>query len=154
MSEEEKSDKGFQVSDRRRFTGEGDQRPEGSSSEQRAEPQTQAAPEAPAEPTAEKKASEEQTRKQKTSPSDLPEINFATFIFSLSSSVLIHLGVAPDPLSGEKRQDLALAKQTIDILKMLQEKTKGNLTDDERQLMEGILYDLRMQYVSESKKVE
>ena len=154
MSEEEKQDKGFQVSDRRRFTGEGDQRPEDAPAEQKENQQAQGAREAStAEPAPEKEAGEPQSSQEQIPPGDLPEINFATFIFSLSSSVLIHLGVAPDPLSGEKQQNLALAKQTIDILAMLQEKTKGNLSDEERALMDGILYDLRMQYVTESKKV-
>ena len=84
-------------------------------------------------------------------PTALPEINFATFVVSLSSSALIHLGIAPDPMTGEQKKDLAIAKQTIDMLAMLQEKTRGNLTEDEAQLMESMLYDLRMRYVAESK---
>ena len=84
-------------------------------------------------------------------PTQLPEINFATFVVSLSSSALIHLGIAPDPMTGEQKKDLPIAKQTIDMLAMLQEKTRGNLTEDEGQLMESMLYDLRMRYVAESK---
>ena len=79
----------------------------------------------------------------------LPEINFATFIFSLNSSVLVHLGVINDPASGKKVKNLALAKQTIDILGMLEEKTRGNLTEDEESMLKNILYDLRMLYVKE-----
>ncbi len=79
----------------------------------------------------------------------LPEINFATFIFSLNHSVLVHLGVMDDPSTGEKVKNLPLAKQTIDILGMLEEKTKGNLTEDEEKMLKNILYDLRMIYIKE-----
>jgi hypothetical protein len=79
----------------------------------------------------------------------LPEINFATFIFSLNHSVLVHLGVMDDPSTGNKVKNLPLAKQTIDILGMLEEKTKGNLTEDEEKMLKNILYDLRMIYIKE-----
>jgi hypothetical protein len=79
----------------------------------------------------------------------LPEINFATFIFSLNHSVLVHLGVMDDPSTGEKVKNLPLAKQTIDILGMLEEKTKGNLVEDEEKMLKNILYDLRMIYIKE-----
>ncbi len=79
----------------------------------------------------------------------LPEINFATFIFSLNSSVLVHLGIIDDPASGKKVKNLALAKQTIDILGMLEEKTRENLTEDEESMLKNMLYDLRMIYVKE-----
>ncbi len=79
----------------------------------------------------------------------LPEINFATFIFSLNSSVLVHLGIIDDPASGKKVKNLAIAKQTIDILGMLEEKTRENLTEDEESMLKNILYDLRMIYVKE-----
>ena len=81
----------------------------------------------------------------------LPEINFSTFIFSLSSSALLHFGEIPDPSSGNKVKNLPMAKHTIDILGMLEEKTKGNLTPDEEQLFKNILYDLRMLYVKETE---
>ena len=79
----------------------------------------------------------------------LPAINFPTFIFSLNSSTLVHLGIIDDPASGKKVKNLSLAKQTIDILGMLEEKTRGNLTKDEESMLKNILYDLRMLYVKE-----
>lgn len=79
----------------------------------------------------------------------LPEINFATFIFSLNSSVLVHLGIIEDPATGQKVKNLALAKQTIDILGMLEEKTRGNLSPDEESMLKNMLYDLRIIYVKE-----
>jgi hypothetical protein len=81
----------------------------------------------------------------------LPEINFATFIFSLNHSVLVHLGVMDDPTTGKKVKNLPLAKQTIDILGMLEEKTRGNLTNDEEKMLKNILYDLRMIYIKEKE---
>ena len=77
----------------------------------------------------------------------LPTINFATFIFSLNSSALVQLGMMEDPMTGEKSENLPLAKQTIDILSMLEEKTKGNLDTDEAAMLKNILYDLRIHYV-------
>jgi len=81
----------------------------------------------------------------------LPEMDFSSFIFSLSTSALLHLGEIPDPITQERNKDLPLAKQTIDILGMLQEKTKGNLTSDEEHLIRNILADLRWRYVKEAK---
>ncbi|MDZ7698334.1 MAG: DUF1844 domain-containing protein [Deltaproteobacteria bacterium] len=77
----------------------------------------------------------------------LPEVNFSSLILSLSSSSLFHLGEVPDPQTGEKKKDLALAKHSIDIIAMLKEKTKGNLTDEEQKFIESVLTDLRWRYV-------
>jgi len=77
----------------------------------------------------------------------LPEINFINFLFSISTSALIQLGEIEDPVSQQIAKNLPLAKQTIDLIGMLKEKTEGNLTPDEAKLIENILYDLRMRYV-------
>jgi hypothetical protein len=77
----------------------------------------------------------------------LPEVNFNSLIFSLSSSVLLHLGEIADPQSGEKRVDIALAKHTIDTIAMLKEKTQGNLAEEEKKFLDSILADLRLRYV-------
>ena len=84
--------------------------------------------------------------------SDLPAINFSTFIFSLNSSALVHLGAIADPITGSMHKELTIAKQTIDILAMLKEKTKGNLTDDEDKLLSHILHDLRIKFVQEKSR--
>ena len=81
--------------------------------------------------------------------SQLPVLNFATFIFSLNSSALVHLGMLEDPATRQKVKNLPLAKQTIDILGMLEEKTQGNLSEDEEKMLKNILYDLRIIYVKE-----
>lgn len=77
----------------------------------------------------------------------LPKIDFSTFVLSMNSSALVQLGLIDDPASGQKTKNLPLAKQTIDMLAMLEEKTKGNLTDDEEKILTNILYELRMLYV-------
>ncbi len=75
-------------------------------------------------------------------------IDFYTFVLSLASSAFVHLGDAPHPETGEPvKPDLPLAQQTIDILAMLREKTKGNLTPEEARFMENLLTDLRFRFV-------
>jgi hypothetical protein len=90
-----------------------------------------------------------QQKTKATSP--LPTINFATFIFSLNSSALVQLGMMDDPTTGERGKNLLLAKQTIDLLSMLEEKTRGNLEGDEAAMLKNILYDLRIHYVKETR---
>ncbi len=77
----------------------------------------------------------------------LPGINFSTFILSLNSSALVHLGIITAPDAREKSVNLSLAKQTVDILGMLDDKTAGNLSDDEKNLLANMLHDLRLMYV-------
>jgi hypothetical protein len=78
---------------------------------------------------------------------DLPGIDFQTFVLSLCHSVLVHLGDAPNPVDGSQRVNLPLARQTIDLLNLLQEKTRNNLTGEEERTLVQALYDLRMRYV-------
>src|SRR3990167_6597451 len=98
------------------------------------------------------KSEEKNGSSSKKRESPIPEINFATFILSLSSSAMLHFGDIEDPVSGRKERNLTIAKQTIDMIDMLREKTKGNLTKDEEGLMENILYELKIRYVKESGK--
>ena len=76
----------------------------------------------------------------------LPAIDFATFVVSLSHSALVHLGDAPDP-DGTRSVNLTLARQTIDLLTLLQDKTHGNLSGPEERILGQALYDLRVRYV-------
>ena len=80
----------------------------------------------------------------------LPQIDFTTFVMSMNASALVHLGAVSDPGTGETSCNLPLAKQTIDVLGMLEDKTKGNLTEDEERLLSNLLHDLRMMYVERS----
>ncbi len=127
---EEKS--GFTVKDRRIFAEENEE-----NVEEKKRPLEQEAKE------------EEKEEKEPQAP--LPEINFATFIISLNASALVHLGVLGDPATGKNVKNLPMGKQTIDILGMLEEKTKGNLSKEEENMLKNILYDLRIIYVKEQK---
>jgi Domain of unknown function (DUF1844) len=84
----------------------------------------------------------------------LPEIDFATFVLSLASNALVHLGELPEPgadESGAREQNLPLARQTIEILAMLEKKTEGNLDEAEKNLIQSVLYDLRVKFVDVAK---
>ena len=84
-------------------------------------------------------------------PEGAPTIVFHTFVLSLGSSALMHLGELEQPGAGATEKDLPLAKHTIDILAMLQGKTRGNLTPEEDKLLDSLLYDLRLRFVDSSK---
>lgn len=84
--------------------------------------------------------------KVKTASDELPRLDFSTFILSLIGTAYVHLGDATDP-DGQGGRDLALARQDIDLLGLLQEKTKGNLSGEEERLLDQALYDLRLRYV-------
>lgn len=81
-------------------------------------------------------------------PEGYPPLDFNTFVLSLSTSALMNMGEAPDPTTGKPVQDLALARQTIDLIAMLEDKTQGNLTGEEERLLSQVLYDLRMRYLA------
>ncbi|NVI97998.1 DUF1844 domain-containing protein [Myxococcus sp. AM009] len=79
-------------------------------------------------------------------------ISFSTFIVGLGTAVLIHLGGAPNPETGQTAKDLPLARQNLDLLSMLRVKTRGNLTAEEEKLFDGLLADLRLRYVEATKR--
>lgn len=83
--------------------------------------------------------------------SELPQLDFGTFVLSMSSSALVHLGEVPEPESGRITENILAAKQTIDILCMLERKTTGNLTPQEARLLKDMLFELRMKYVQKVK---
>ena len=138
--EEKQSGKGFTVQDRRRFSSETGEAREGAtesgaSTERQQEMNTATSP------------TDGETRHE-----PLPEIDFSTFVISLSTQALMHLGEIASPLSGKVETDIPVAKQMIDILGVLREKTRGNLNSGEERLMEDILFDLLMKYVVAVKK--
>ena len=134
MPEDEIRGEGFTIKDRRTFDTEGKVKEEEEKEKQE-----------------EGKKDEKVEEEKEKEFTPLPEVNFSSFLLSLSSSILLHLGEIADPQSGEKKQDLALAKQTIDIITLLKDKTKGNLTEEEQNLLEHLLYDLRMRFVKASQ---
>ncbi|MGH7853656.1 MAG: DUF1844 domain-containing protein [Candidatus Binatia bacterium] len=139
-SEEEKQTeaKGFTVQDRRRFSPETGAARKDASEEAAAE----------AQPGADKSGEAARESEQES----LPEINFSAFVISLSTQALLQLGEIANPMSGKVEIDVPVAKQMIDILGMLKDKTRGNLNASEDRLMEDILFDLRMKYVEAVKK--
>lgn len=105
---------------------------------------------------AQKKATEDlssgEQKQQAESPQETPReqvlpITFSGFVYSLSTTCLMHLGKIPDPSSQKVEKNLVLAKQTIDLLEMLAQKTKGNLTPEEDSLLKSVLTELRFLYV-------
>jgi len=82
----------------------------------------------------------------------MPEVTFSAFIMSLNTSVLFHLGVIEDPATRKKLVDLDLARHGIDTLTLIQEKTKGNISRDEEEMLKNILYDLKLRFVQTAKK--
>lgn len=80
------------------------------------------------------------------------QLSFSAFVLGLASTALIHLGVHADPDSGKMSVDLTLARQSIDVLAMLKEKTRGNLSAEEEKLFSSILSDLQLRFVEKSSK--
>jgi hypothetical protein len=139
-------EKGFIIKDRRRFDDSGEARPETPREQAPAKPQ-ESKPEAQAaEPRQDEKAQGTSTEQS------FPELNFSTFVFSLGTSAMYHFGDFPDPVTKKAERNLEAAKQTIDILAILKDKTKANLSEDEERLLESLLYELRMRYVRETVK--
>jgi len=137
--EEEK--KGFSVKDKRIFDESGDVRKE--------EPQKAKETEIGEEKEKEQVPPPEAEQQGQRYEDDYPEVNFASFVISLSTSAMYHFGDFPDPATKEARKNLPAAKQTIDILGMLESKTEGNLDENEKSMLEGLLYELRLRYVKE-----
>jgi hypothetical protein len=135
----------FTVTDRRSFAGAGEPPQPAPEPPPAAEPPPAVAEPPAAGPPPGATAAADPTR-------SLPPVDFTTFVLSLGSSALMHLGEMEHPQSaGKPRLDLPLAKHTIDLLSMLQAKTKGNLTSQEDKLLESLLFDLRLRYVAAAK---
>lgn len=137
MSEER--ERSFKVTDHRAFTAEGDPKESVDSKDSATEPAPSSTRARPDEPPSE------------SSP---PPIDFASFLLSLGTNGMIHLGEIPDPATGQKAENLEGARHTIDLLAMLQKKTEGNLTPDESHLFNQLLYELRMKFVTKQKPIQ
>ena len=102
--------------------------------------------------TTDPKAKEETGESAVTGSGDLPKVDFSTFVLSLGTTALYQLGAMPDPASGESVEaDPLVSQQAIDTLEMLEAKTRGNLTDEEHELLTNVLADLRMRFVEVSR---
>jgi Domain of unknown function (DUF1844) len=138
VAEDNEQSKGFQVKDRRRFTETGEAREEASAPEE---------------------ASAKAAESQPAAPPDRPphvheplEITLSTFVMSLSTQALMCLGEIPNPLTDRTETDLDAVREFIDIISMLQEKTRGNVDPAEARLFEKVLYDLRIRFVEKARK--
>lgn len=146
MEDEEKSGRGFKVEDRRRFSASGETR-EADAPEEPTPPR-----DAPAEPTrTPPHLAEPAPPREAPGSAAFAELTFSTFVIGLSTQALVLLGEMPDPSSRALATDLPGAKQLIDILGILEAKTRGNLDEAEAGLLGDILYDLRMRYVQRSR---
>ena len=121
----------IKVTDRRRFDAEGHGR-EGAVEAPHPEADERVHADAAAEPSAR---------------SQMPPLTFSSFLLSLATSAQVHLGAISNPVSGKREPLPAAAREVIDLLGMIQEKTRGNLTAEEELLLQHLLYDLRMLYV-------
>jgi hypothetical protein len=134
-----KEEKGFVIKDKRIFDESGEARREDLKKE------------ATTGDEKSEKTSPEKDDQASTQEEYFPEVTFSSFVFSLSTTIMYHLGDFPDPETKKANKNLAAAKQTIDMLSMIRNKTAGNLDTDEKQLLEGILYELMMRYVKEKE---
>ncbi len=168
MAEEEEKERGFKVADRRRFSAEGEAKPEvedrpapeppkpsekpAQAQHSHGEPHAHGGPSEGAQAEASKayqKAASSQPGAQDLGPQDL---SFASFVVGLSTEALALMGEMPHPATGERMHDLVGAQQLIDIIGILQDKTRGNLSHDEDTLIDAILFDLRMKYVEKARQ--
>lgn len=146
MAEE---DSGFRVADRRKFTEDGELR--------------DSAKEAPSGPASPAGASGEARGREKAGESASSPIvgqdsreskmDFPTLVLSLTTTAMLQMGLVPDPATQKVGKNLAAARQTIDILEILHEKTQGNLKPDETRLLDQCLHDLKMSFVQSSQKI-
>jgi hypothetical protein len=150
MADSERKPENFKVTDRRAFDTTGERKTDAPDAQVKTE-----APEDRAENKPENKpesTSPEPPRKAPESSRALPPADFATLVLSLGSSAAMYLGDEGKPTSSEKTQrNLPMAKHAIDLLTILEEKTKGNLSPEEEQILESLLFDLRLRYVEALK---
>jgi Domain of unknown function (DUF1844) len=137
--------KGFQVRDRRRFTETGEAREDPDAGTDRPEAPSHEEPSALGTGATKPEAAQAQ--------GDVPlDITLSTFLMSLSTQALMCLGEIRNPVTGETEVELAAVRELIDIISMLQEKTRGNVEAAEARLFEKILYDLRMRFIEKARK--
>ncbi len=137
--DEEQGERSFTVSDKR-FSARGESSQE-RPSESPQRPSSSAGP-----------ASQGQPQGGPQGAASLGEVNFASFLISLGSQAFMHLGDLPNPMTQQREKDLPAAKHMIDLLGILEAKTKGNLTDDEERLLRQLLFDLRLRFVRETSR--
>lgn len=126
----EKEEEGFRVTDKRGFREESDGK----------------APEFSG------KAEDKAAGPQDSPPG--PPIDFTSYVLSYYTQGIVFLGKVPNPYTNKKEEDVEAARHIIDLLSMLEQKTKGNLTNEEKQLLENVLYELRMEFMAKTNKIK
>lgn len=137
----EPEDQGFRVTDKRMFGEDGKLRDEAA----------EEAAQAPADVTA---GAPRSATSEEAPPGTGAHIDFPSYILSYYTQSLVLLGEVPNPYTNKKEEDLEAARHTVDILGMLKDKTKGNLTEDEDQLLESVLYEVRLKYMAKTKHIK
>jgi len=143
MSKEQGDDQGFRVTDKRLFTEDGKVRED-------AEKEVRSGPETAKAPGSKPPAAE---------PAEIPpgaggQIDFPSYVLSYYTQGLVLLGEVPNPYTNQKEENLEEARHTVDILGMLKDKTRGNLSADEEQLLDTVLYEVRMRYMAKTQKIK
>ncbi|MEJ2109403.1 MAG: DUF1844 domain-containing protein [Acidobacteriota bacterium] len=144
MTKDQKEQEGFKITDKRSFQEDGEERNPDVAAEE-----DQKSPDPP--------SSEQSKRKENASNPDeqqRPPIDFPSYLLSYYTQGMVLLGEVPNPYTNKKEEDMEAARHTIDILSMLEEKTKGNLSQDEQKLLENVLYELRMKYMAKSNRIK
>ena len=145
MADSEQKTGNFTVTDRRAFDPSGAPKAEPQLSKPVAESVSQPS-------TSDKPVETAPTAKE--GPRSLPPADFATLVLSLGSSAVMYLGQDDGPDGKKTKRNLPMAKHAIDLLTVLEEKTKGNLSSEEDQILESLLFDLRLRYVEAMKTVQ
>lgn len=137
----EQEDTGFRVTDKRSFREDGEPRQPGAAEEKDSAPES-------------KTTETDETSPFLQEPDTGPRIDFPSYVLSYYTQGLVLLGEVPNPMTNKKEDDLEGARHTIDILSMLQEKTQGNLSPEEDQLMSSVLYELRMKFMAKTNRIK
>lgn len=137
MTKEQEDQQGFRVTDKRGFREDGESR-------ERAD----------AEKSEEKPRTESSAQNADAPQQDRPAIDFPSYILSYYTQGLVLLGEVPNPYTNKKEEDIEAARHIIDILTLLEKKTKGNLEKSEEQLLENVLYELRMKFMAKTNRIK
>jgi hypothetical protein len=138
--DKENEEQGFRITDKRAFREDGEERsPEAPAQEEEQAKTADSRPEG--------QASDQESRSR-------PPIDFPSYILSYYTQGLVLLGEVPNPYTNKKEEDVEAARHTVDILSMLQVKTKGNLSKDEEQLLDTVLYELRMKFIKKTNRIK
>ena len=140
----DQDEQGFRVTDKRTFREDGEQRETAPSADSAAESRS----------TPPGNESSESKPFQEAPPGTGARIDFPSYILSYYTQGLVLLGEVPNPYTNKKEEDSEAARHMIDILTMLEEKTKGNLTNEEEQLLGSVLYELRMKFMAKTSRIK